>query len=70
MGGEVETMFNQITFIFGEEWYGNILSLIRKMKNKEFKFVNKNYISIVPKLIFFKTTDLYTIYLFPEYADN
>ena len=27
-------------------------------------------ISTVPKLLFFKTTDLYTVYLFSEYADN
>ena len=24
----------------------------------------------VPKVLFFKTTDLYTVYLFSEYADN
>ena len=40
------------------------------MKNKELKFVNENSISIAPKLLFFKTTDLYTVYLFSEYADN
>ena len=33
-------------------------------------FVNKNYISIVPKLLFLKTTGLYAVYLFSEYADN
>ena len=27
-------------------------------------------ISAVPKLLFFKTTDMYTVYLFYEYADN
>ena len=26
--------------------------------------------SAVPKALFFKTTDLYTLYLFSEYADN
>ena len=26
--------------------------------------------SAVPKVLFFKTTDLYTLYLFSEYADN
>ena len=41
-----------------------------KWKNKELKFVKENYISIVPKLLFFKTTDLYTVYLFSEYAGN
>ena len=29
-----------------------------------------NIISAVPKLVFFKTTYLYTLYLFSEYADN
>ena len=29
-----------------------------------------NIIFTVPKLLFFKTTDLYTIYQFSEYADN
>ena len=41
-----------------------------KWKNKELKFVNENYISIVPKLLLFKTSNPYTVYLFPEYADN
>ena len=27
-------------------------------------------LSTVPKVLFFKTTDLYTVYLFSEYADN
>ena len=39
-------------------------------KNKELKFVNENYIAIVPKLFLFKTTDLYAVYLFSEYTDN
>ena len=39
-------------------------------KKKELKFVKKNYISIVPKLLFFKATDLCTVYLFSKYADN
>ena len=38
-------------------------------KNKNLKFVNENY-ATVPKLLFFKTTDLYVVYLFSEYADN
>ena len=42
----------------------------KNKKNKELKFVNENYISIVPKLLFFITTHLYTVYLFSEYADN
>ena len=41
-----------------------------KWKNKELQFVNENYLSIVPKLFFYKTTDLYTAYLFSEYAGN
>ena len=27
-------------------------------------------ISTVPKVLFFKTTNLYTVYLFSDYADN
>ena len=27
-------------------------------------------ISTVPKLLIFKTTDMYTVYLFSEYADS
>ena len=27
-------------------------------------------ISAVPKVLFFKTIDLYTVYLYSEYADN
>ena len=42
----------------------------KKWKNKELKFVNENCISIVPKLLFFKTTNLCTVYLFSEYAGN
>ena len=41
-----------------------------KWKNKELKFVNENYTSIVPKLLIFKTTNLFTVYLFREYAGN
>ena len=33
-------------------------------------FVNENYMSIVPTLLFFKTTDPYTTYLFSDYAGN
>ena len=50
-----------------------LLNKLRKLemwKNKELKLVNENYISIVPKLLFFKTTVLYTVYLFSEYTDN
>ena len=39
------------------------------MKKKKLKFVNE-IISTVPKLLFFKTADLYTVYLFSEYADK
>ena len=50
-----------------------LLNKLRKLemwKNKELKLVNENYISIAPKLLFFKTTVLYTVHLFSEYADN
>ena len=37
-----------------------------KRKNKKLKFVASN----VPKLLSFKTTDLYIVYLFSEYVGN
>ena len=40
-----------------------------KWKNKKLKLLMK-ILSTVPKLLFFKTTDLYTVQLFSEYADN
>ena len=40
-----------------------------KWKNKNWNLLMK-IISTVPKLLFFKTADLYTVYLFSEYADN
>ena len=51
-------------------WVNFVNQKNEKKKKKELKFVNENYIFIVPKLLFFKTTDLYTVYLFSEYADN
>ena len=39
-------------------------------KNKKLKFVNETYISTVPKVLFFKTTDLNIAHLFSEYEDN
>ena len=39
-------------------------------KNKELKFVNENYISIAPKPLYFKRTDLHTVSLFFENTDN
>ena len=38
----------------------NKLRKSEKWKNKGLKFVNENYIPFVPKLLFFKATDLYT----------
>ena len=77
IGGEAETMFNQVTFIFSKEnietyypctWISFVKH--KSEKNKKLKIVNKNYISNDPKLLFFKTTDLYTVYLFSECAEN
>ena len=39
-------------------------------KKKKLKIVNENDIDTVPKVLLFKTTDLYTVYLFSECADN
>ena len=36
----------------------------KKWKNKDLKYVFEKYISIVPRLLFFKITDLYIVYLF------
>ena len=48
----------------------NKFRILEKWINKELKFVNGIYISIFSKLLFFKTTDLYTAYLLSEYVDN
>ena len=78
MGGETETMCNQLTFIFSKELHGQYypctwLSFVNQ-KNEEKKKKEKRWlmktISTVPKVLFFKTTDLYTVYLFSEYADK
>ena len=47
------------------------LSLVnhKNEKDKKWKFVNENYIT-VPKVLFFKTTDLYTVYPFSEYPEK
>ena len=39
-------------------------------KNKKNWSLLLKVISTVPKVLFFKTTDMYTVYLFSEYADN
>ena len=41
-----------------------------KKKNKKNWSLLLKIISTVPKVLFFKTTDMYTVYLFSEYADN
>ena len=42
------------------------------MKNEKIRSGSllMKFISTVPKVLFFKTTDLYTVYLLSEYADN
>ena len=42
----------------------------RKKKKKRNWILLITIISTVPKVLFFKTTDLYIVYLFSEYADN
>ena len=50
------------------------LTKFRKLEKRKKKIRNGTLlvkiISTVPKVLFFKTTDLYTVYLFSEYADN
>ena len=43
-----------------------------KKKNRKLNVVNENYVfvSTVAKVLFFKATDLYTVYLFSEYTGN
>ena len=47
------------------------LSFLNKKneKTRNWSLLNK-IISASSKLLFFKTTDLYTVYLFSEYEDN
>ena len=71
MGGGAETMYNQITVIFSKEYHGTILSmyLTKFCKSEKLNLLMKT-ISTVPKVLFFKTADLYTVYIFSEYPDN
>ena len=75
MGGGGETMYNQITFIIRnnmETYYPCTWLSFRNHKNEKKKrnsLLMKN-ISTVPKVLFFKTTDLYTVYILSESADN
>ena len=73
-------MYNQLTFIFSKEQHGTILSTHltisfvneknEKKNNRKLNVVNENYVfvSTVAKVLFFRSTDLYTVYLFSEYA--
>ena len=77
MRGGAETMCNQITSIFSKEWHGTTLSmhLTKFRKSKKRKEIRNwsllmKIISTVPKVLLFKTTDLYNVYLFSEYANN
>ena len=50
------------------------LSFVNQQNEKKKKIRNGSLlmktISTVPKVLLFKTTDLYTVYLFSAYADN
>ena len=50
------------------------LSFVNQKNEKKKKIRNGSLlmktISTVPKVLLFKTTDLYTVYLFSAYADN
>ena len=78
MGGGAETMYTQLLSYLVREnnmetyYPWTWLSFINQKneKNKKLKFVNETYISTVPKVLFFKTTDLNIAYLFSEDADN
>ena len=51
-------------------WLSFVNQKDEKKRKKKLKYLLMKIISTVPKLLFFKTTDLYTVYLFSEYADN
>ena len=51
-------------------WLSFVNQKDEKKNKKKLKYLLMKIISTVPKLLFFKTTDLYTVYLFSEYADN
>ena len=46
------------------------LSFVNQKNEKNKKLELMKIIYAVPKPLFFKATDLYTVYLFSEYADN
>ena len=76
MEGRPETMYNQITSYLVwnnmETCYTcTQLSFVNQENEKirNWSLLTK-IISTVTKLLFFKTTDLYTVYLFSEYTDN
>ena len=72
--GGAETMYNHINFVFSKEEHGNIQSmhLTSFVNQKNEKIRNwsllMKIISTAPKLVFFKTNDQYTVYLFSEYC--
>ena len=51
-------------------WLSFVNQKDEKKNKKKLKYLLMKIISTVPKLLFFKTTDLYTVYLFSEYAGN
>ena len=51
-------------------WLSFVNQKDEKKNKKKLKYLLMKIISTVPKLLFFKTTDLYTVYLFSEYADK
>ena len=48
-------------------WQSFVNQKDKKIRNRSLLM---KIISTVRKVLFFKTTDLYTVYLFSEYADN
>ena len=70
-----ENMYNQLSYLVRnnmESYYPcNWLSFANQ-KNEKIRNSSllMKIVSTVPKVLSFKTTDLYTVYLFPEYADN
>ena len=73
MGGGAETMYIPCTIHETMYYPCTWLTLVNQKSEKKKKrnwILLMKIVSTVPKVLFFKTTDLYMVYLFSQYADN
>ena len=61
--GGAENMYNPCIWL-------SFVKQKKNFKNRKLKFLLMKIISTVLKLLFLKTTVLFTLYQIPEYADN